>query len=91
MANKFKVKTPIGYLMVEAKGVEDEYPGVYVSFSKDGKDYDVSNMVACIEYDTGCEYEDEEDAQNGLLIETYMPVRDDPTHVIKWGDGEERY
>ncbi len=28
--NKFKVKTPIGYLMVEAKGTENEYPGVVV-------------------------------------------------------------
>lgn len=37
MDNRFKVKIPGGYLMVEAKGTETEYPGVFISYSEDGK------------------------------------------------------
>lgn len=78
---KFKVKTPTGYLMVEAKGVEDEYPGVYISFSKDGKEYDVSNMIACVEYLTG----DDE-----IATETYVDGEEQPNHIVVWNDGRDK-
>ena len=78
---RFRVKTPKGYLMVEAKGVEEEYPGVFISFSEDGKTYDVSNMIACVEYLTG----DDE-----ISTETYVKDMEEPNHMIVWEDGRDR-
>ena len=78
MANKFKVKIPNGYLMVEEKGVENEYPGVFISFSEDGKEYDVNNIIACVEYDA---YEKE------IKTETYIKDCEEPNHIICYDDG----
>jgi hypothetical protein len=78
--NKFKVKTPIGYLMVEAKGTEDEYPGVFISFSKDGENYDVNNIIACIEYDS-CSEE--------IKTETYRKDFEEPNNIICYEDGRD--
>lgn len=78
--NKFRVKTPIGYLMVEEKGIEEEYPGVFISFSKDGKEYDVNNIIACVEYDT-CSEE--------IKTETYRKGFEEPTHIVCYEDGRD--
>lgn len=78
--NKFKVKMPNGYLMVEEKGVEDEYPGVYIIFSKDGEEYDVNNIIACVEYDS-CTEE--------IKTETYSENCDEPVGVICYPDGRD--
>lgn len=78
MANKFKVKIPNGYLMVEEKGTEDEYAGVYISFSADGKEYDVSKIIACVEYDNV----DEE-----IKTETYSNGCEEPNYIICHSDG----
>lgn len=75
---KFTVKIPNGYLMVEAKGTENEYPGVFISFSKDGKEYDVSNIIACVEYDT---------CHNEIKTETYAKGIEEPTGITCWEDG----
>ena len=77
---KFRVKTPKGYLMVEEKGIESEYPGVYISFSPDGKKHDVSQMIACVEYITG---EDE------IHTETYVKDREDPVDIREWETGRD--
>lgn len=45
-----KIKVPGGVLIVEEKGAFDEYPGVYVSFLKDGEEKDT--LLSCTEYDT---------------------------------------
>lgn len=75
--NKFSVKTPVGYLMVEEKGAENEYPGVYISFSKDGKQYDVGQMIACVEYDNYT-----------LQIETdsYRENEDTPIEIVPYNN-----
>ena len=78
MANKFKVKIPNGYLMVEEKGAEDEYAGVYISFSKDGEEYDVSNIIACVEYDN---------VDREIKTETYSKGCEEPSHIICHSDG----
>lgn len=80
MEQKFKVKTPIGYLMVEAKGVEDEYPGIFISFSKDGNKYDVSQIIACVEYDT-CSEE--------IKTECYRKDFEEPNNIICYEDGRD--
>ena len=77
---KFRVKIPNGYLMVEAKGCVDEYPGLFISFSKDGKEYDVSNIIACVEYDTCAEE---------IKTETYRKDFDEPNNIICWEDGRD--
>lgn len=77
---KFRVKTPAGYLMVEAKGAYDEYPGVYISFSKNGKEYDAGNMIACVEYITG---------ENEIRTETYVKDREDPVDIREWETGRD--
>ena len=78
MANKFKVKIPNGYLMVEEKGIECEYPGVFISFSEDGEEFDVSKIIACVEYDNV----DEE-----IKTETYSEDHDYPNNIICYKDG----
>ena len=77
---KFRVKTPAGYLMVEAKGTYGEYPGVFISFSKDGKEYDVSSMIACVEYITG----DDE-----IHTETYVKDKENPVDIREWESGRD--
>jgi hypothetical protein len=66
--------------MVESKGVEDEYPGVLISFSKDGGKYDVSNVIACVEYDS---YSAE------VKTETYRKDFEEPNHIICYEDGRD--
>ena len=80
MANKFKVKIPNGYLMVEEKGTENEYPGVFISFSKDGKEFDINNIIACVEYDTFAEE---------IKTETYRKDFEEPNNIICWEDGRD--
>ena len=78
--NCFKVETPMGFLMVEEKGVFNEYPGVFISFSKDGKAYDVSQMIACVEYITG---------EHEIHTETYIKEREDPVDIREWETGRD--
>ena len=80
MTNKFKVKIPNGYLMIEGKGTETEYPGVFISFSKDGTEYDVNNIIACVEYDTFAEE---------IKTETYRKDFEEPNNIICWEDGRD--
>ena len=80
MANQFKVKIPNGYLMVEEKGIEDEYPGVFISFSKDGEKFGVSQMIACVEYDSCAEE---------IRTETYSKDNEEPNHIIRYDDGQD--
>lgn len=79
MGNKFKVKIPGGYLMVEAKGTETEYPGVFISYSKDGKEYDASKIIACVEFDSCAEE---------IRTETYREGIDEPNNIICYESGE---
>ena len=78
MENKFRVKIPGGYLMVEAKGTESEYPGVYISYSDDGKKYDVSKIIACIEYDSCAEE---------IRTETYREGVEEPDNIVCYESG----
>lgn len=83
--NRFRVKTPAGWLIVEEKGAENEYPGVLIGFSKDGKDYDAySDTIACVEYDS---------TRGGrIMTSTYKRDREEPVNITDWNskyDGEE--
>ena len=80
MTNKFKVKIPGGYLMVEEKGAENDFPGVFVSFSENGEQYDVNNLIACVEYDP-CDKE--------IQTETYCKNFDEPVNIIRYSDGRD--
>ena len=77
MGKIFKIKTPIGYFIVEEKGVELEYPGVWISFSKDGKKYN-DELIACVEYDT---FNEE------IKTECYEKNREDPISIVRYEDG----
>lgn len=79
MANEFKVKIPNGYLIVESKGTESDYPGVFIVFSKDGTEKDMSNLVACVEYDSFSEE---------LKTETYQKEYEEPNNIICYEDGQ---
>lgn len=81
-----KIKIPTGYIIVEQKGTEGEYPGCYISFSKDGttKDGTISDdMIACVEYDTTRD-------DGSILVETYAIEQDEPNHIINWQTGADR-
>lgn len=79
MRDVLKVQIPGGYLLVEKKGAVDEYPGVFVSFSKDGEV--LNEQIATVEYDT---------ADKIIQTVTYHPGSDEPTHVIRASDGQEK-
>ena len=74
-----RVKIPTGYLMIEAKGTETDFPGVYVSFSEDGKAPDLNNLIACVEYDT---------VDNKIKTETYCEYKDEPVAITHYDSGE---
>lgn len=76
--NKFKVKIPNGYLMVEEKGAENEYPGVFIAFSKNGKEFDVNQIIACVEYDSCAEK---------IKTETYTKDIEEPNNIICYENG----
>ena len=76
-----KIKIPTGYIIVEQKGAEGEYPGCYIRFSKDGTISD--DMVACVEYDTTRD-------DGSILVETYTTEQDEPNHIINWQTGDDR-
>ena len=75
-----KIKIPTGYLMVEAKGIETEYPGVFVSFSESGKETGTlpDDLIACVEFDT---------FNKEIRTSTYKNSQDEPTHIIRHEDG----
>lgn len=73
---RFAVKTPLGYIMVEAKGTEDEYPGVYISLSKDGNKLNADDIIACVEYDT---------LTKEIKTETYEHGVEEPVNITPWG------
>ena len=66
------IEIPNGFLLIEKKGAVDEYPGIFVSYSKDGKTAD--EIIAAIEYDT---------IDNIIKTITYETYSDEPTHIIK--------
>ncbi len=82
MAKTMKIKIPTGYLIVEEKGAQNEYPGCWISFSKDGTvNHDA--LIACVEYDTASD-------DDIILTETYNKESDVPLHIIEFQTGEDR-
>ena len=73
-----KVEVPDGYLIVQAKGAIDEYPGVCVFHSADGV-VDLDRIVACVEYGTCCKE---------VLAELYVRDGKDPAAKIYWDSQE---
>lgn len=80
MDHTFKIKIPGGYLLIEEKGAEYEYPGVWISFLKDGAGPHCDNLIACVEYDTS----DEE-----IRTECYSADFDEPCYIISFPDGQD--
>ena len=80
--SKMIVKIPNGYLVVEKKGTENEYPGVLVFFSKDGEHYSTDDIVACVEYDT---------LEEVIKTETYVKGQEEPTNIVCWGKKGGKY
>lgn len=78
--NNFRVKMPGGYLFAEAKGSEDEYPGVFISFLKDSMQGNIDNIIACVEYDSCA----------GLIkTESYKADCEEPCSIIAFNDEED--
>ena len=51
MENKtFKVKLPNGYLVCKEHGMINDFPGVAISFSKNGE-FNWDNLIAIVEYE----------------------------------------
>ena len=80
--NQFIVETPMGYLMVEKKGDKEKYPGVYIRFSKDGTEFDVDNIISCVEYDSAkdciqtCAYTKNQDWPDNICVFDTEPKED---------------
>lgn len=78
---KMKIRIPTGYLIVEEKGVEDEYPGVFISFSKDGVTYSDNNAIATVEVDT---------PTGEIQTVTYIQNEEEPNHIIDYRTGRDK-
>lgn len=75
-----KIKIPDGYLMVEKKGAEGDYPGVFVSFSEDGKESDINHLIACVEYDS---------VAKEIKTAVYSKDFYEPNYIIRYEDGRD--
>ena len=78
---KVYVKIPGGYLIIEPKGVESDYPGVLIGLSRNGVDYDQDNLIACVEYVT---------PDSEIAVETYMKGQEEPTAIMMFEDGRNK-
>ena len=78
---KMKIRIPTGYLLVEEKGAEDEYPGVFISFSKDGVTYSDNNAIATVEVDT---------PTGEIQTVTYIQNEEEPNHIIDYRTGRDK-
>lgn len=76
-----KVRIPNGYLLVERKGAENEYPGVYISLLKNNDPDGIGDLITCVEYITG---------DNEIATETYHPDCEEPSHMIIYEDGRDK-
>ena len=81
MANTLKIKVPTGYLIVEEKGAENEYPGVFISFSEDGTHYADTSAIATVEVDT---------QTNKIQTVTYTKNQEEPNHIIDYLTGNDK-
>ena len=80
-----KIETPIGTLVTETKGTAGDYPGIYV-YLIPKREPDKKELISCVEYDTGCEYDN---GMDGLRTESYAENIDDPVKVIRYSDGKD--
>lgn len=78
---EMKIRIPTGYLIVEEKGAEDEYPGVFISFSKDGVTYSDNNAIATVEVDT---------PTGEIQTVTYIQNEEEPNHIIDYRTGRDK-
>ena len=78
---KMKIRIPTGYLIVEEKGAEDEYPGVFISFSKDGVTYSDNNAIATVEVDT---------PTGEIQTVTYIQNEEEPNYIIDYRTGRDK-
>ena len=78
--NKMKIKIPGGYLVVEEKGTVDEYPGIYVNFSKDGETIEADDSIAMIEYDK----------DDGIQTVVDVKGKEEPIAIIVNKDGRNK-
>lgn len=70
---RLEVETPLGTIIVEAKGTLDEYPGVWVSFKPKGSAMD--DLVACVEHVTGEDF---------IQTCSYMEGSDEPAFIQRF-------
>lgn len=73
-----KIKVPGGFLIIEGKGTPTEYPGVWVSFLKDGEEKDI--LISCTEYDTEADR---------FLTEVYSAIEEQDTPFVIFDHNEE--
>lgn len=78
--NEFQVKIPGGYLIVEEKGAYDEYPGVCITFSKDGQRPYGEDCVAVVEFDNG---------KGVLQTACYNSGQEEPAEIIPYSSQED--
>lgn len=76
--DRIVVKIPTGFIVVEAKGTGD-YPGVYVSFSKDGTEVYAEDMLSCTEYD---------EVKHKLMTRSYNDVNEEPIAIVYHAQGD---
>lgn len=74
--NEMKIKIPNGYLIVEKKDEGGKFPGVFIWYSKDGKNKD--SIISCTEFEA---------VSKEIRTETYCRDYEGPCSIIRFEDG----
>ena len=76
-AKSIKVETPEGFIVVEVKGANDDYPGVYITTQNNGAE----ELIACAEFDT---------VDKRTLVSCYCYGNDNPVTIINAETGDDQ-
>jgi hypothetical protein len=77
----FKIKIHNGWLVATESADKEDYPGMLIYYSKDGKTFSLDDLIAVVEQNA----EDDK-----IQIDLYNKCREDYSYVFDYKDGELR-
>jgi hypothetical protein len=75
----FKVKVPNGYLVAVESADKECYPGIFIFFSKDGKEFSFDDLITIVEHN---------DCTGTIRVDLYQKGQDDCSYTFDYENGE---
>lgn len=75
----FKVKIPNGYLVAVESADKENYPGIFIFFSKDGKEFSFDDLITIVEHN---------DSSETIQVDLYKKGQDDCVCTFGYESGE---